>query len=86
MSNSLVDVPGRVLAAEKISSNSRSYDGGSEADWTKHLRSLPMFTCASMRNWVILTPQDCLRDVQSFAQTLSKAAQGMSFTLPQPIM
>lgn len=62
------------------------YDGGFEADWTRHLRALPMFTCATMKSWVILTPQDNLRDVQAFASSLSKAAQGMAFTLPPPIM
>lgn len=86
MSNNLVDVPGRVLAVEPIRSNTKSYDGGQEADWTKYLRSLPMFACASMSSWVILTPQEYTRDVQGFSQTLSKAAQGMSFMLPQPTM
>lgn len=86
LSNSLVDVPGRILPLEKIKSNTKVYDGGYEADWTKHLRALPMFTCAIMKTWVILTPQDFLRDVQSFATSLSKAAQGMSFILPPPIM
>lgn len=86
LSNDLVNVPGRVLPAEKIKSNTKVYDGGFEADWTRHLRALPMFTCAMMKTWVILTPQDCFRDVQNFAGTLAKAAQGMSFTLPAPIM
>lgn len=86
LSNKLVDVPGRILPLEQIKSNSKPYDGGFEADWTRHLRALPMFTCATMKSWVILTPQDCARDVQAFAQSLFKAAQGMSFVLPQPIM
>lgn len=86
LTNKLVDVPGRVLSAEKIKSNTKMYDGGYEADWTKYLRALPMFTCAVMKTWVILTPQDCFRDVQNFSGTLAKAAQGMSFMLPPPIM
>lgn len=87
MSNSLVNVTGRVLPMEQIKSNAnKAYDGGYEADWTKHLRALPMFTCATMKTWVILAPQDCCDQVKSFAQTLGKAAQGMSFILPQPIM
>lgn len=86
LSNKLADVPGRVLPAETIKSNTRSYDGGHEADWTRHLRALPMFTCAAMKNWCILVPQDGSRDVQSFVQSLGKAAQGMSFSLPRPNM
>lgn len=57
-----------------------------EADWTRKLRTLPMFACAMMRCWVILTPQDCLKDVQIFAETLSQAARGMSFMLPKANM
>lgn len=45
-----------------------------------------MFTCASMKNWVIITPQDNMRDVQAFVQSLQKAGQGMSFSLPTPNM
>lgn len=86
MSNSLINVTGRVLPFEPIKSMSKGYDGGLEADWTKHLRALPMFACASMKTWVILTPQENVRDVQAFAQSLARAAQGMSFTLPQPVM
>jgi len=86
LSNNLVDVPARILSFEQIKSKSRAYDGGFEADWTRHLRNLPMFTCASMSNWVILAPQDCCNDVNSFALTLKKTAIGMSFTLPQPTL
>lgn len=86
LSNSLVDVPGRVLPYESIKSNKTAYDGGNEADWTKHLRSLPMFICATMKTWIILAPQDCCSDVKTFAMTLEKAARGMSFSLPQPTM
>lgn len=74
------------MPLETIKSNMRAYDGGMEADWTRHLRALPMYTCATMRTWIILAPQDNIRDVQAFSQSLAKAGQGMSFTLPQPIM
>lgn len=86
MSNSLVEVPARILPFEQIKSSNRAYDGGFEADWTKHLRALPMFTCAAMSTWVILAPQDCCNEVKSFSENLAKAAKGMSFTLPQPMM
>lgn len=86
LSNSLVDVPGRVLPLESIRSHIKEYNGGYEADWTKHLRTLPMFTCATVGLWAVLTPQDCINEVKAFTQSLGKAAQGMSFPLPTPIM
>lgn len=87
LSNSLINVTGRVLPMEQIKSNAnKAYDGGYEADWTRHLRALPMFTCATMKTWVILAPQDCSNKVKQFATTLGKAVQGMSFSLPQPII
>lgn len=86
LSNRLVEVPGRILPIEQLRSNTKAYDAGIEADWTRHLRNLPMYTCVSMRSWVIVTPQDNVRDCQAFASTLQKAAQGMSFSLPTPNM
>jgi len=86
LSNKLVELTARTLLPEPIQSRSKGYNGGVEADWTKHLRSLPMFTSAIVKHWVILAPKDCIRDVEAFAQTLAKAAQGMTFTLPRPAM
>lgn len=86
LSNQLVTVPGRILAPEQIKSHNRTYDGGPDADWTRHIRTLPMFTNSVVRTWVVLVQQDLQRDVQLFTQTLAKAAQGMSFVLPQPYM
>jgi len=82
----LVELTGRTLQPEPIQSRTKSYNGGEEADWTKHLRSLPMFTSATVKKWVILAPKDCCREVEAFAQSLSKAAQGMTFVLPRPDM
>ncbi|XP_029341152.1 piwi-like protein Siwi [Acyrthosiphon pisum] len=84
LSNKLVELTGRTLPPEPIQSRTNGYNGGEEADWTKNLRSLPMFTSAIMKHWVILAPRDCCREVDLFAQTLVKTAQGMNFTLPKP--
>jgi len=86
LSNKLVELTARTLQPEPIQSRSKGYNGGDEADWTRHLRSLPMFTSAIVKHWVILAPKDCCREVDLFAQTLAKAAQGMTFTLPRPVM
>ena len=86
LSNKLVELTGRTLQPEPIQSRTKGYNGGEEADWTKHLRSLPMFTSATVKNWYILAPRDCCREVEAFAQNLQKAAQGMTFVLPRPAM
>jgi len=39
-----------------------------------------------MKHWVILAPKDCYQEVEAFAQTLIKVAQGMTFALPKPAM
>lgn len=86
LSNKLVELTGRTLPPEPIQSRSKGYNGGEEADWTKHLRALPMFTSAIVKHWVILAPRDSCREVDVFAQSLAKTAQGMNFILPQPTM
>ncbi|CAI6359066.1 unnamed protein product [Macrosiphum euphorbiae] len=84
LSNKLVELTGRTLPPEPIQSRSKGYNGGEEADWTKHLRVLPMYNSAIVKLWVILAPKDCCQEVYIFAQTIANAAQGMNFTLPQP--
>ncbi|KAL5239162.1 hypothetical protein ACI65C_006572 [Semiaphis heraclei] len=84
LSNKLVELTARTLQPEPIQSRSKGYNGGEEADWTKQLRALPMFTSAMVKHWVILAPKDCCREVEAFVQTLAKAAQGMTFILPKP--
>ncbi|KAL4154233.1 hypothetical protein QTP88_002060 [Uroleucon formosanum] len=84
LSNKLVELTARTLQPEPIQSRSKGYNGGDEADWTRHLRSLPMFTSAIVKYWVILAPKDCCREVDAFAHTLATAALGMNFTLPRP--
>lgn len=84
LSNRLVELTARTLPPEPIQSRTKGYNGGDEADWTKHLRALPMFTSAMVKNWVILTPKENCREVDAFAQSLARAAQGMTFLLPKP--
>ncbi|XP_025207261.1 piwi-like protein Siwi isoform X1 [Melanaphis sacchari] len=84
LSNRLVELTARTLQPETIQSRTNKYNGGNEADWTKCLRALPMFTSAIVKHWVILAPKENCREVDTFAQSLAKAAQGMSFILPRP--
>ncbi|XP_050437858.1 piwi-like protein Siwi [Adelges cooleyi] len=86
LSNNLVEVTGRVLNFEPIYSNSKNYSGGEEADWTKHLRMLPMYMCAVVKCWVVVAPVQNIQEVNNFVKSLERAAKQMYFTLPQPVM
>lgn len=86
LSNQLVKVPGRILPPEKIKSFNKQYDGGFDADWTKHLRCLPMYANATVSTWVIVAPQSNEREVEIFKKSLLSTADGMAFKLPKPIV
>lgn len=86
LSNELVTIPGRVLKPEIISSSTESFDSGNEADWTKKLRSFPMYACAEMKRWAIVTPASCNHEVNMFLNTLYRVCEGLRFRLPRPDM
>jgi len=54
----LDELTDRTLQPEPIQSCFNGYNSVKEVDWTKHLRSLPMFTSATVNNWTILAPKD----------------------------
>lgn len=86
LKNNLVELTGRVLPPEDIFDNTKKFNGGITADWTKHIRSSPMFSCASINCWVIITPYMYKADVKKFVGCLQTVTKGMSFRLPLPQM
>ncbi|XP_050528638.1 piwi-like protein Siwi [Daktulosphaira vitifoliae] len=86
LGKNLVTIPARVLLPEKIKSNNGEYSGDKNADWTKHLRSNPMYTCVKVKHWVVVAPGDNMAAVKDFITDLSSAGSGMSFNLPPPIL
>lgn len=61
------------------------FDGGIEADWTHHLRSVPMYTCATIKQWYVLsTPKLHDSTVQQFIKSLRNVASKMNFMLSMP--
>jgi len=86
----LVELSGRVLPPESIHCNivSKKYEGGIQANWTNHLRDLPMFTCASIKQqWHIICPSKLqISSVQKFVNELRVVGQKMNFMLPVPNM
>lgn len=86
LSNSLVEIPGRILKQETITSHTSNFISGSNADWTRHLRSFPLYACAEMKRWVVVTPAFCLNEVNSFLSTLKTVSRGLCFNIPRPEM
>jgi len=81
-----MEVPGRILRPQKILCRSTRYSSGEEGDWSNKLQSVPMFTSAVVKHWVILTPRNFCEDVDVFTQNIIQAARNMSFNLPKPVM
>nr|UJZ92587.1 piwi-like protein Siwi [Scaphoideus titanus] len=87
LADKLVDIPARVLPPEQIVlGNNMAVPSGDECDWTRHLRSNPMFVMpqGGLSRWVIIFPSRVGRDTQSFVDTLKTAARGMKFTMSDP--
>lgn len=85
ISQQLVEIPARVLDSETlVGGNQTRYRPDQYADWTKDLRSKPMFLTGKLDRFCVLTPSRCKHSAVSFSQMLSKAAAGMSWRIPQP--
>lgn len=84
LSNEIVKIKGRVLPSEKVYCNTKSYDSGENADWSKHVRSVPMYTSAKIQRWIVIYPNHYVNDVKQFVNTLKRVGDGMSFRLSQP--
>ncbi|XP_025194220.1 piwi-like protein Siwi [Melanaphis sacchari] len=87
LSNSLIELTGRILPPEQIKSSAtdkNGYSGNNDGDWTHHLRKLPMFKLKNVKKWIIVTSIEYERDINPFVTSLTKSAKGMSFMLPNP--
>lgn len=86
MGKDLIDVTGRVLKSPIINCNTPNvtYNGGTNADWSTRVKSLPMFSCAMTKSFVILCPNTFQSYIANFVQNLHSVARGMGFKLPEP--
>lgn len=80
----LIKVESRVLPLETLCSNDQQYNGGSNADWTNNIWKYKMFKSVVFSNWVVLTPERHIADVNKFLITIKKSADSLSFNLPRP--
>ncbi|CAI6362543.1 unnamed protein product [Macrosiphum euphorbiae] len=84
LSNKLVTFNGRVLTQETLQGSQIKYPAGNTADWTSSLRNTAMFTCAEIKQWVVLGPQSNGGQVRLFIKSLLTVASKMKFNLPPP--
>lgn len=82
----LVKVKARVIAPQNIACNTYTFNAGPRADWTNALHSTPMYTSATVKSWVIVTPNKFVGDVNKFTLSLKKVSDAESFFLSNPIM
>lgn len=59
---------------------------GEQADWTRHCRSMGMFTTPSrgLDRWSVIAPSNTSRDIRNFVESLIRAANGMSMKIERP--
>lgn len=87
LSTEIVEFGGRVLPQETIiGGEDRKYPTGKDVDWTKSLRSNPMIVSSNLMKWVLVTPNRFQDSAQQFLQVLSKAAQGMKWSISRPVL
>nr|CAI5824559.1 unnamed protein product [Callosobruchus analis] len=84
-SQDLVKFQGRVLPPETIvGGGNKKYSAGPQADWTRDLRSLPMFDPAQMSRLAVICPVKFKQSCSEFIQCLQRAARGMEWDIGQP--
>ncbi|KAJ8967856.1 hypothetical protein NQ317_018350 [Molorchus minor] len=85
VADSLLKFAGRVLPPETIvGGNQAKYSAGPQADWTRELRALPMFTTGPMQRFAVVCPVKFKSACQEFMQCLQRSARGMSWDIGQP--
>lgn len=87
LDNRLVEVKGRILDQQRIVfKDHRKETGGEQADWTRHCRSMGMFTTSSrgLERWAVIATNRNSRDLRNFVESLIRAASGMNMRIDRP--
>lgn len=87
LDKNLVEIPGRLLATEKILFGAgRKYTCDERADWTREFRNNAMYHHVDIRRWYVIVPKRNVREVQDFVQMCIKAAGSMKMHISEPRM
>ncbi|CAG9764078.1 unnamed protein product [Ceutorhynchus assimilis] len=82
LADCLIELQGRVLPQESLLLRSNQpIQGGEEADWTRNLRTAPMYHIVNVDKLAIIAPSRVTQAAQEFGQMLSKVGKGMSMNI-----
>lgn len=82
IADKLVELPARLLTPESLlAGENRSYSAGQEADWTRELRSVPMYSTTEMKRLAVITPSRLFDKTEEFMTCLQRAGGGMRWNL-----
>lgn len=87
----LVEVQARVLDCEKILMHGQNKDTASAfdqktGDFSKEIRSKPMFAAVNITNWTIVCTQRDKHIVDDFANTLNRVSRQLGVNLNRPVV
>ncbi|KAL9980655.1 hypothetical protein ACROYT_G009266 [Oculina patagonica] len=79
---STLNMPGRVLPAEKIWQKNKSYGYDPKtADWSREMRGNPLHSTVNLSNWILVYTQRDSGNAKDFAQTLKKVCGPMGINV-----
>ncbi|CAG9764075.1 unnamed protein product [Ceutorhynchus assimilis] len=82
LAENLIEFQGRVLPAESLLlRDNQPIQGGEEVDWTRNLRTAPMYNVVNIDKLAIIAPSRVAQAAQEFGQMLSQAGKGMSMII-----
>ncbi|ENN72042.1 hypothetical protein D910_08708 [Dendroctonus ponderosae] len=82
LADKLVEFPGRVMPTEVLYlKNNLEINGGEEADWTRSLRSSPIYNAANIDRLAVIFPRRMESAINAFMPMLEKAAAGMQIRI-----
>ncbi|XP_049818094.1 piwi-like protein Siwi isoform X2 [Aethina tumida] len=82
IADKLVELPARLLTPESLlAGENRSYSAGQEADWTRELRSVPMYSTTEMKRLAVICPSRLFDKTEEFMTCLQRAGGGMRWNL-----
>ncbi|XP_020631825.1 piwi-like protein 1 isoform X2 [Orbicella faveolata] len=81
-----LNLPGRVLPAEKIYQKNKSYSyDPKSADWSKEMRGNPLHSTVNLENWILVYTQRDTGNAKDFSQTLRKVCGPMGISVANHI-
>lgn len=85
LDTNLVEIPGRVLAPEKIFfGNQHKFLCDRNADWTREFRKTSMFSQIDIKRWYVIVQRRNIREIQEFIKMCIQAANSMKMHISEP--